>query len=135
MLHPQHLLLHPSPRGCSLPLSSVTRTYKHTVARAVKNQPAKAGDAENTDLIPRSGRPPEGGHGSPLSLSELWELVVPRSMPCCTFHGLNLNNLPGGNNTSLSFLQLFFPQSEFTSSLRLDNTGRSCLEITCYLYK
>ena len=63
------LLLHPSPRVCSLPLSSVTITYKHIVARAVENQTAKAGDAENMDLIPRSERPPEGGHGNPLQYS------------------------------------------------------------------
>ena len=32
----------------------------------VKNPPADAGDARDTDSIPGSGRSPGGGHGNPL---------------------------------------------------------------------
>ena len=32
----------------------------------VKNLPDNAGDAEDTGLIPRSGRSPGGGYGNPL---------------------------------------------------------------------
>ena len=32
------------------------------MALVVKNLPANAGDVRNTDLIPRSGRSPGGGH-------------------------------------------------------------------------
>ena len=32
----------------------------------VKNPPASAGDIKDIDLIPGSGRSPEGGHGNPL---------------------------------------------------------------------
>ena len=36
---------------------------------AVKNPPAKAGDARDTGLIPGSGRSPGGGNGNPLQYS------------------------------------------------------------------
>ena len=36
----------------------------------VKNLPANAGDSENSDLIPGSGRSPGAGHGNPLQYSE-----------------------------------------------------------------
>ena len=35
----------------------------------VKNPPASAGDVRDKGLIPRSERPPGGGHGSPLQYS------------------------------------------------------------------
>ena len=35
----------------------------------VKNLPADAGDVRGVGSIPGSGRPPEGGHGSPLQYS------------------------------------------------------------------
>ena len=35
----------------------------------VKNLPANAGDAEDTGLIPGSGRFPGGGNGNPLQYS------------------------------------------------------------------
>ena len=35
-------------------------------ALVVKNLPANAGDVRDTGWIPRSGRPPGGGHGNPL---------------------------------------------------------------------
>ena len=35
----------------------------------VKNPPANAGDIRDTGLIPRSGRSPGAGHGSPLQSS------------------------------------------------------------------
>ena len=35
----------------------------------VKNLPAHAGDAGDTDSIPGSGRCPGGGHGNPLQYS------------------------------------------------------------------
>ena len=41
----------------------------------VKNLPANEGNARDTDLIPGSGRPPEGGNGNPLQyscLENLW---------------------------------------------------------------
>jgi len=34
----------------------------------VKNPPADAGDAGDTDLIPRSGRCPRGGNDNPSSI-------------------------------------------------------------------
>ena len=36
------------------------------VVPVVKNLTANAGDARDVDLIPGSGRCPEGGHGNPL---------------------------------------------------------------------
>ena len=38
-------------------------------APAVKNPPANAGDLRDGGLIPRLGRPPGGGHGSPVLYS------------------------------------------------------------------
>ena len=35
----------------------------------VKNLPANAGDTNDADLIPRSGRSPRGGRGNPLQIS------------------------------------------------------------------
>ena len=35
----------------------------------VKNPSASAGDIRDLDLMPGSGRPPGGGHGSPLQYS------------------------------------------------------------------
>ena len=39
------------------------------VALVVKNLPANARDIRDVDLIPGSGRCPEGGHGNPLQYS------------------------------------------------------------------
>ena len=36
------------------------------MALVVKNSPASAGDIRDTGSIPRSGRPPGGGHGNTL---------------------------------------------------------------------
>ena len=36
------------------------------VAVVVKNQPANAGDARDSGLVPGSGRSPGGGHSNPL---------------------------------------------------------------------
>ena len=36
------------------------------MALVVKNPPANAADVRDIDLIPGSGRSPEGGHGNPL---------------------------------------------------------------------
>ena len=51
----------------------------------VKNLPANAGDARDSDLIPGSGRSPGGRNGSPLQYSCLrnpmdrgaWQAIVP----------------------------------------------------------
>ena len=40
---------------------------------AVKNPPAKAGDAGDAGLIPGSGRSPVGGHGNPPQYS-CWKI-------------------------------------------------------------
>ena len=40
-------------------------------ALVVKNLPANARDIRDVDLIPGSGRSPEGGHGNPLQYSRL----------------------------------------------------------------
>ena len=51
------------------------KTLKNTgytaslVVVVVKNLPANAGDIRDTDLIPRSGRSPGGGHGNLLQYS------------------------------------------------------------------
>ena len=50
----------------------------------VKNSPAKAGDARDSDLIPGAGRSPAGRNGSPLQYSCLrnpmdrgaWQAIV-----------------------------------------------------------
>ena len=39
------------------------------VVLVVKNLPANAGDARDVDLIPGSGRSPEGGQSNPLQYS------------------------------------------------------------------
>ena len=44
-------------------IDSITLIKGGTV---IKNLPATAGDAGVTDLIPRLGRSPGGGHGKPL---------------------------------------------------------------------
>ena len=41
----------------------------------VKNPPANAGDIRNADLILRSGRAPEEGHGNSLQYSCLENLI------------------------------------------------------------
>ena len=49
---------------------SILGTKSHiTVVLMVKNPPAKAGDTRNPDLIPESGRSPEGGNCNPLQYS------------------------------------------------------------------
>ena len=39
---------------------------KPTWLSGIKNLPANAGDARDTDLIPESGRSPAGGNGNSL---------------------------------------------------------------------
>ena len=39
------------------------------MALVIKNLPANAGDAEDSGLIPGSGRSPGGGHGNPFQYS------------------------------------------------------------------
>ena len=41
----------------------------------VKNWPVNAGDLRDMSSIPRSGKSPEGGHGSPLQYSCLENLL------------------------------------------------------------
>ena len=57
------------------------------VTLVVKNSPANAGDLlRDMDLIPRLGRSPGGGHGTPLQYSDLenptdreaWKATVQR---------------------------------------------------------
>ena len=53
----------------------------------VKNPPANAGDAENLDLTPGSGRFSAGGHGNPLQYSSL-ENSMDRGAWQTTVHGV-----------------------------------------------
>ena len=46
----------------------------------VKNLPANAGDLRDVDLIPGSGRSPEGGHGNPRQYSCLENRQEQRSL-------------------------------------------------------
>ena len=63
-----------------------------TVLLVVKNLPANAGDIRDMGLIPRLGRSPGGGHGSPLQYSWLenpmdrgaWQATVHRVTKSCT---------------------------------------------------
>ena len=57
------------------------------MALAVKNLPAKAGDARDTHSIPGSGRSPGGGHGNPLQHSCL-ENPMDGGAWRATVHGL-----------------------------------------------
>ena len=52
----------------------------------VKNLPAKAGDSGDMDLIPGSGRSPEGGNGNSLQCSCL-ENSMERGAWQATVHG------------------------------------------------
>ena len=52
----------------------------------VKNLPANAGDAEDTGLIPGSGRSPRVGNGNPLQYSCL-EISMDREAWQATVHG------------------------------------------------
>ena len=56
----------------------------------VKNQPAKAGDVGDADLIPGSGRSPRGGHGNPLQCSCL-ENPMDRGAWRATVHRVTRN--------------------------------------------
>ena len=49
--------------------------YASLVLLMVKNLPANAGDVRDTGSIPRSGRSPGGGHGSPFQHSCLENLM------------------------------------------------------------
>ena len=42
------------------------KSWKVIGGSVVKNLPASAGDARDTNSIPQSGRSPEEGHGNPL---------------------------------------------------------------------
>ena len=53
----------------------------------VKNLPAYAGDAENLELNPGSGRSSAGGHGNPLQYSSL-ENSMDRGAWQATVHGV-----------------------------------------------
>ena len=57
------------------------------VAPVVKNPPANAGDAGDTSLIPRSGKSPGGGNGTPLQYSCL-ENSMGRGTRQATAHGV-----------------------------------------------
>ena len=46
-----------------------TYVWTSQMALVVKNPPAKAGDTEDSGLIPRSGRSPRAGQGNPLQYS------------------------------------------------------------------
>ena len=48
---------------------------------AVKNPPAKAGEAKDTGLILGSGRSPGGGHGNPLQCSCLGNPIEEAGRP------------------------------------------------------
>ena len=52
----------------------------------VKNLPANTGDTRDVGSIPRSGRPPGGGHGNPLQYSYL-ENPMDRGAWQATVHG------------------------------------------------
>ena len=77
-----------APRG-SLVAMQILRA---TVMLVVKNLPANAGDIRDMGLIPRLGRSPGGGHGSPLQYSWLenpmdrgaWQATVHRVTKSCT---------------------------------------------------
>ena len=53
----------------------------------VKNPPANAGDADDMNLIPESGRSPGGGHGKPFQYSCL-ENPMDRRAWQGTVHGI-----------------------------------------------
>ena len=52
-----------------------TVIYASQVALLVKKPPDNAGDVRDVGLIPRLGRPPGGGHRSPLQYSCLENLM------------------------------------------------------------
>ena len=47
-------------------ITSTDATQASQVTLMVKNPPANAGDLRDAGLMPGSGRPPGGGHSSPL---------------------------------------------------------------------
>ena len=57
------------------------------VALVIKNLPANAGDAEDSGLIPGSGRSPGGGHGNPFQYSCL-ENPMDRGATWATAHSV-----------------------------------------------
>ena len=60
------------------------KSWKVIGGSVVKNLPANAGDARDTNSIPGSGRSPEEGHGNPLQYScpgnpmdrEAWQATI-----------------------------------------------------------
>ena len=58
----------------------------------VKNLPANAGDLRDADLIPGSGRSPEGGKGNPLQYSCL-ENSMDRGTWWTIVHGVAKNQI------------------------------------------
>ena len=68
----------------NFPLSSI---WVSQVALVVKNLPSNGGDIEDTGLIPRLARFPEGGHGNPLHYSCL-ENPMDRGDWQATVHGI-----------------------------------------------
>ena len=61
------------------------------VAQMVKNLPANAGDARDTDSIAGLGRSPRGGHGNPLQYSCLENPMV-RGVWQATVHRVTESN-------------------------------------------
>ena len=57
------------------------------MALAVENPPASSGDVTDLDSIPRSGRPPGGGHGNPHQYSCL-KNPMDRGACQTTVHGV-----------------------------------------------
>ena len=58
----------------------------------MENPPASARDAREVSLIPGSGRPPGGGHGSPLQCSSL-ETPMDRGAWRATVHGVEESDM------------------------------------------
>ena len=54
----------------------------------VKNLPANAGDARDTDSIPELGRSPGGGNGNPLQYSCLGNPMDRGAWGVATVHGV-----------------------------------------------
>ena len=69
------ILHHEASTHLPLRLQHKSRCRASQVVLVVKNPAANAGDVRDADWIPRSGRSPEGGHGTPLQYSCLENLI------------------------------------------------------------